>query len=147
MICNSDARLDESPVARDRGFGLVEVIVAMALLMVVALSMLPVFISALNLSKENVSLTTATQLVSEQMDLARGLAATCAAVHGFDSQVLGRQVEDPRGVVLVISMDTEDSCPTSYPSAFRLTVTVTELGKPGDVLAEAETRVMISSAS
>ena len=130
--------------ARDNhGFGLVEVIVAMALLMVVALAMLPVFVAALNLSKGNVAVATATQVVSEQMDLAHNLPASCVAVQTFRDEVLGRLVEDPRGVVLVITMDTDPGCPTSYPSAYRLTVSVAELGKPSDVIATAETRIMI----
>ena len=136
----------DSPRRDDAGFGLVEVIIAMALLMVVALAMLPVFISTLNLSKENVSVTTATQLVSEQMDLARAIPATCDAVHQFAAETLGRLVEDPRGVVLQITMDTPVNCPATYPAAFRLTVTVAEQGTT-NIIAQAETRILIKSTS
>lgn len=138
---------DDSQVDRAHdGFGLVEVIVAMALLMVVAVAMLPVFINTLFLSKENVSVTTATQLVSEQMDLARALSPTCVAVQDFAEETLGRLVPDPRGVVLEITMDTPSTCPLagSYPAAFILTVTVAEQGTT-DIIAEAETRILITS--
>jgi type II secretory pathway pseudopilin PulG len=144
MASSADAERDDASTPRESGFGIVEVLVAMALLLIVAVSMLPVFISSLKLSADNVSLTTATQLVSEQMDLARALAPTCDAVQEFADEVLGRLVEDPRGTVLEITMDAADTCPTSYPSAFKLTVTVTEQGS-STVIAEAETRVMISS--
>lgn len=147
MANNSDARLEEPSVARDRGFGLVEVIVAMALLLIVAISMLPVFINTLNLSKENVSVTTATQLVSEQMDQARSIPPSCFAVNTFRDETLGRTVPDPRGVVLIVTMTTDPSCPptSSYPTTYRLTVTVKEQG--GNViLAEAETQIMITRA-
>jgi len=145
MANNSDARLEEPSVARDRGFGLVEVIVAMALLLIVAISMLPVFINTLNLSKENVSVTTATQLVSEQMDQARSISPSCLAVNTFRDETLGRTVPDPRGVVLIVTMSTDAACPTSYPTTYRLTVTVKEQG--GNViLAEAETQIMITRA-
>lgn len=127
----------------DRGFGLIEVIIGMALLMIISVSMLPVFISSLYLSKDNVSLTTATQLVSEQMDLARGLPKTCRAVQQWALEVLDRIEEDPRGVVLQIKTEVPANCPTSYPSAFQLTVWVTEQGS-STIIAEAETRVIIT---
>lgn len=130
----------------DDGFGLVEVIVAMALLMVIALAMLPVFINSLNLSSTTVSVTTATQLVSEQMDLARSISPTCDAVHQFADETLGRLVEDPRGVILEITMVTPAACPTSYPAAFLLQVSVAEQGS-SEIIAEAETRILITSTS
>ena len=128
--------------AEGAGFGLVEVIVSMALLMVIALAMLPVFINTLYLSDESVSITTASQLVSEQMDSVRAIPQTCAAMHDFEDQVLGRIDEDPRGLRLVIKIDVPDTCPVSYPSAFRLTVSV-EKESGGDTIASAETNVVI----
>lgn len=148
MASNQGGLVDESPVTRDRGFGLVEVIVAMALLLIIALSMLPVFINALNLSKANVSVTTATQLVSEQMDQARSIPSSCLAVQTFRDESLGRTVPDPRGVVLVVTMSTDPGCPpaSSYPTTYRLTVTVKEQGGTV-ILAQAETQILITSTN
>jgi type II secretory pathway pseudopilin PulG len=140
-------RSNEREADPQGGFGLVEVMIAMSLLMVIAVAMLPVFVNTLRLSKETVSITTATQAVSEQMDLARyNIPPTCVAVQDFANQVLGRVVEDPGQSILVITMDAEDVCPnaTSYPAAFRLTVTVSDFAT-GEVVAEAETRLVITS--
>lgn len=132
----------------DDGFGLVEVIIAMSLLMVIAVAMLPVFINSLRLSSTTVSVTTATQIVSEQMDLARSIAPTCDAVQQFAEETLGRIVEDPRGVILEITMVTPATCPTpgTYPAAFLLQVEVREQGTT-EIIAEAETRILITSES
>lgn len=140
-------RREGAPHASD-GFGLVEVIIAMALLMVVAVSMLPVVISSIYLSKGNVSLTTATQVVAEQLDQARFISPTCDAIHQFVDETLGRTTTDPQGTILVISFTTEATCPTptSYPAAFPLTVTVTDQAT-GREIAEATTRVLITRES
>lgn len=140
---NDEDRLDDDAA---RGLGLIEVVVAMMLLALIAVSVLPVMINSLKLSATNVSLTTATQLVNEQMDSARGLASTCAAVQNFAADQLGLRVTDPKGRVLVIHRETVASCPAGYPSAliFKAWIT-TETGSQR--LAEAETRIYVASAS
>lgn len=129
------------------GFGIAEVLVAVMLLMVVALSMLPVVIAGLRASGTNVSVATATQLVSEQMDLARNISPTCAAVQTFAAETGGLLWTDPRGVVLEIHREAPTTCPapSSYPAAYRLNTWVTKVGET-DKLAEAETRIFIKSA-
>ena len=138
-----DEKSDDAPVD---GFGLVEVIVAMALLMVVAIAMLPIIVSSMYISKSNVSLATATQVVAEKFDEARFLPPTCAAMHDFDAQTLETLSPDPQGVVLEVDVDTPTACPLpgAYPAAFRLTVTVTDQ-ETGLVIAQAESRVLITS--
>lgn len=138
------ARSEQAVEDRDRGFGLIEVVIAMALLMIASLAMLPVVISALYLSKDNVSLTTATQFVAEQLDGVRGIPSTCDALHEFVDNNVGRQIADPQGVTLEISFDTETACPLSYPAAYRLSATVIDQ-ESGRVIAEAWTRVIVTS--
>lgn len=128
------------------GFGIVEVLVAMALLMVISLAMLPIFISSLKQAGTNISLTTATQVVSQEMDKARmNLAPTCAAVQGHASEVVGLFQEDPRGIVLDIHRDASDTCPTYYPAPYRYKVWVT-LHNSSVVIAQAETYIRITSS-
>lgn len=115
------------------------------LLMIVALSMLPVVITGLQASGTNVSAATASQLVSEQMDLARNIAPTCAAVKTFADETVGLLWTDPRGVVLEIHREAPTTCPVTYPAAYRLNTWVTKVGET-NILAEAETRIFIESA-
>jgi type II secretory pathway pseudopilin PulG len=128
----------------DEGFGMAEILVSVALLLVVAVSMLPVIISSLQASATNVSITTATQTVSEQMDLARDLSPTCLAIQGFANEATGLYVYDPRHVVILeVHRSAPATCPGTYPTAFALTAWVTEKGKT-EVLAKAETRIYIT---
>jgi prepilin-type N-terminal cleavage/methylation domain-containing protein len=132
----------------DEGFGLVEILVAMGLLSVIALSMLPIFISTLRLSSNNVSLTTATQLVSEQMDVARALAPTCSAVQAYAGETVGMFIEDPKGNVLQIHRSAPATCPVSYPAAFAFTAWVTRVDDTTNtVIATSETRIYIKSTN
>jgi type II secretory pathway pseudopilin PulG len=130
----------------DDGFGMVEVIVSLFLLGLMAIVILPVMISTLRLSSSNISLTTATQLVSEQMDVARGLSPTCAALQTWAAEQNGLLVTDPRGVVLEIHRQVPATCPTAYPSAFAFTAWVTVDGS-SDRVAVGETRVRLASAN
>jgi type II secretory pathway pseudopilin PulG len=135
-----------SRASRDSGFGMVEVVVSLFLLGVMAIAILPVMISTLRLSSSNISLTTATQLVSEQMDVARGLAPTCAALQTWAAERNGLLVTDPRGAVLEIHRQVPATCPTAYPSALKFTSWVTVDGAAAKV-ATGETRIRLASAN
>lgn len=129
----------------ESGFGMVEIVVAMFLLAVLAVTVLPVLISSLNLSVRNVSLTTSTQLVNQSMDEARGLAATCKALQVYSAESLGLLMTDPRGTVLEIHREVPATCPTIYPASFLFTSWVGVQGESAH-LAEAQTRILITSS-
>jgi type II secretory pathway pseudopilin PulG len=133
-------------VARTDGFGLVEVIVSLFLLGLMAIVILPVLVSTLRLSSSNVSLTTATQLVSEQMDDARGLAPTCAAIRAWAAQTTGLAVTDPRGTVLEAHRGVPAICPSAYPATFKLDAWVTIQGSTKRI-ADGQTLIRLASAS
>lgn len=129
----------------DAGFGLVEVLVSMMLLTIVSVSLLPIFVTALRLAASNVSLATATQVVSEQMDLARDLAPTCDAINGWVAYPIDQlNVNDPKGNTLVVHRESAVTCPATYPAAYRIYIYVTLQGS-NEKIAEAETRIHISS--
>jgi type II secretory pathway pseudopilin PulG len=130
----------------DGGFGMVEIIVSLFLLGLMAIIILPVMISVLRLSSSNVSLTTATQLVSEQMDEARGLAPTCAALRAWAAQTGGLVVADPRGAVLEAHRTVSSTCPTSYPATMTLTAWVTPQGSTSRI-AFGETYIRLATAN
>jgi type II secretory pathway pseudopilin PulG len=135
-----------SRVIRDSGFGMVEVIVSLFLLGLMAIAILPVMISTLRLSSSNISLTTATQLVSEQMDVARGLAPTCVALQTWAAERNGLLITDPRGAVLEIHRQVPATCPTVYPSVLKFTSWVTVDGSTAQV-ATGETRIRLAAAN
>jgi prepilin-type N-terminal cleavage/methylation domain-containing protein len=142
------ARRFQARRSDDSGFGLVEILVSMFILSIISLAMLPIFINTLQLSSRNVSLTTATQLVSEQMDVARALAPTCVAIQTYATETNGMFVEDPRGNILQIHRQAPATCPSAYPAGFAFTSWVT---LQGDVtatpIASGETRIYIKSTN
>jgi Tfp pilus assembly protein PilV len=127
------------------GFGMSEVVISMFMLALLALALLPLLISSAQLSSKNVTMTTATQLVNEQMDVIRGLAPTCSTITTFSGETVGLRTTDPRGTVLTVKRVTE-ACPSSYPGLMKFTAQVRADGST-QVLAQATTRIFVTSAS
>lgn len=137
------SRVVEAP-SRDSGFGIIEVVIAMFLLGLIAVAFLPLLQTSMKLASKNVTAATASQLVNEQMDTARGLAPTCAAIREFSTETIGLLIADPRGTVLEIHRHGPTTCPTSYPTSVIFRTTVTIQGS-SDVLSEATTRIYLKS--
>jgi type II secretory pathway pseudopilin PulG len=127
------------------GFGMSEIVISMFMLALLALALLPLLISSAQLSSKNVTLTTATQLVNEQMDVVRGLAPTCSTITRFSGETVGLRTTDPRGTVLAVKRTTE-ACPSSYPGLMKFTAQVRADGS-AQVLAQATTRIFVTSAT
>jgi type II secretory pathway pseudopilin PulG len=140
----SAARTHLSKVG-DRGFGMSEIVISMFMLALLALALLPLLISSVQLSSKNVTLTTATQLVNEQMDVVRGLAPTCSTLTRFSGETVGLRTTDPRGTVLAVKRTTA-ACPSNYPGLMTFTAQVRADGS-AQVLAEATTRIYVTSAT
>ena len=64
----------------DDGLGLVEIMVALFLLAILAISFLPVLIQGLQLSVRNATLSTASQVLNEELDRLAALDGTCTAL-------------------------------------------------------------------
>ena len=129
----------------DAGFGLVEIVVSMFLLAILAVAFLPILIDALRASVRNATAATATQLVSEQLDLVSLLPRTCAALASFESAAIPT-VTDERGIVYTSHRDAA-ACPSSgYPAAVSVRVWVTA-DSSSTLLIESTTTVIIESAS
>jgi type II secretory pathway pseudopilin PulG len=133
------------PQDGQRGFGMSEIVISMFMLALLALALLPLLISSAQLSSKNVTLSTATQLVNEQMDVVRGLASTCSTITTFSGETVGLHTTDPRGTVLVVKRITE-TCPSSYPGLMKFTAQVRADGS-AEILAEATTRIFVTSAT
>lgn len=131
------------PSREDAGYGLVEVVVSMFILAIIAMAFLPVLIQGMKSSVTNATSATAGQLVSQEMDAARALPATCAALDAFDDATPATST-DARGTVFQPHRSV-GACPTSYPGVIEVRVWITE-GAGTAVKAEAKTLVYVSSA-
>jgi type II secretory pathway pseudopilin PulG len=115
-----------APVRPESGFGVIEIVVSLMLLAVLAVAMLPTFVGSLTNSARNSSLATATQIVDQQLELARSAGDTCVALDAYEA-ALPAAVSDSRGVTYSISRSVD--CPAAaYPSTVRVTVSVSPSG-------------------
>ena len=120
-------------VMRTAGFGIVEVIVSMFLLSIMAMAFLPVLVQALQMSKVNASIATATQLLSADLDSARQLDLDCGSFPDSDFIAKGE---------FTVSR-TWDSCAGDIPTTVLYTSSVSATGTI-KVLAEASTLILIT---
>lgn len=125
----------------DDGVSLVEIVVAMTVLALIAVAFLPMLVTGLKLSATNSSVTTATQLVSEQMNLARSQPSTCAALTTFTNSATVTTT-DGNGKVLTTSRSL-GTCPTGSGTV-SFTASVTASGS-STVLATATTLIYVAS--
>ncbi|MEN2736632.1 prepilin-type N-terminal cleavage/methylation domain-containing protein [Microbacterium sp. X-17] len=132
-------------VRDDSGFTLIEVMVAMLLLVVVALALVPAFVSQMRATSTNTTIATASQLAGQQIDDAQSRAATCAALQSYQTETVPAVV-DGRGVSLQPHRIVTLPCPASYPSTIQVKVTVTLSGS-SSVIASVTTLVLVKAAS
>ncbi len=124
----------------DAGIGMIEIVVAMFMLALLALSFAPLLAGTLRLAAGNADRTTATELVERQLAEARGQTATCAGLTAYAASPVPTS-RTGRGVVLTSARDVV--CPPTYPGTARVTVRVTA---DGATLATASTLVYVGSA-
>jgi prepilin-type N-terminal cleavage/methylation domain-containing protein len=124
------------------GFTLLEVIVAMFLLAIVATGLIPALVGTLKLSSQNTTIATASQLVAQQIDIARSGTATCSALTSYQAVVIP-PVVDARGVSYQ-PIRNSVTCTAGASGIATVNVSVTLTGK-SQVLASAVTYVYITS--
>lgn len=129
----------------DAGFTLIEVLVSMLILAVIALALIPAFVSQMRATSTNTTIATASQLAGQQIDDAQSRAATCAALQAYQSQTVA-PVIDARGVTLQVQRTVALPCPSTYPATIKVQVSVTTSGSASS-LATATTLVLLKSAS
>ena len=133
----------------DRGFSLVEVVLAMFLLSVLALAILPLIIGATRLSVENEDLAAANSFASAQLAALReefptvpGAVNVCEDVLDYD----GREELDPMGTGNTATFEVPtDTCPTDYPHTIDVSVTVRD--QNGRELVVASSLILLSKTS
>lgn len=129
----------------ERGIGLVDVLVAMMLLAILAVSIVPAIALDMRVSSNNVDYATASQIVDRELDKAQvDVPKTCAALHSLVGDVIGNSEPDPRGTILTVTR-TLGSCPAVYPGVVSYTVTVSN--QSGASLSSATATIQLTSAS
>jgi len=132
-------------VRDERGIGLVDVLVAMMLLAILAVSIVPAIALDMRVSSNNVDYATASQIVDRELDKAQvDVPKTCAALQSLVGDVIGNSEPDPRGTILTIER-TLGSCPSVYPGVVNYTVTVSN--QSGASLSSATATIQLTSAS
>ncbi|MHB1171414.1 MAG: type IV pilus modification PilV family protein [Lacisediminihabitans sp.] len=127
-------------ICDDNGLGLIEIVISMFLLALLAVTFLPLIIQSLSLTRSNVTLATSTQLVSQQLDLARAQESTCEALTAFASTAVPTTT-DQRGVVL--QPQRAATCPSTYPGTAGFTASVVQSGSTL-VISSATTLIYVS---
>jgi len=123
----------------DEGLGLVEIVIAMLLLAVLAISFLPVLIQGLQTAAVNATRSTGNQLVQQQIENARAQKA-CQQIAALGPAAVS-PVVDPRNVTLLTTR-TPGTCPASYPGTISFEVTVRRQDT-GAVLSTAKTLIFV----
>jgi len=133
----------EAQKAHDEdGIGMIEIVVAMFLLALIALSFLPVLTQGLLASQKNSEVATASGLMATQLELARSAGSTCAAVDAFvqadplPATIDGRTYRIERSLV--------GAC-TATAGTATVRVDVIETTS-GNALATADTRLYVGGA-
>lgn len=124
--------------ANDSGLGLVEIVVAMFLFAIMAVAFLPAIIRGYEATRTNTTLSTATQLLSGQLESLRTTSGpSCASLLIFNAT----PVTDDRGVALRPTRTV--TCPLAYPGTARVVVgMVNDANSP---IATATTLVVVAS--
>lgn len=130
--------------SEDDGFSLVEVIMAMFLLAVLALTVLPLIIGATRVSVSNRDLVAATTFANAQLAPVKAAfpndpttPTSCAALRAAHAATA---VPDPAGTGLTADV-TIGTCPAAYPGTVTVTVRVID---DGTTIVTLPTRIMVS---
>lgn len=123
------------------GFSLIEIVIAMLVLALMALALMPMMISSLKLGVVNREIVSATSLANQLVtDARREGAGGCAALSAW----AGRHDLAPSGSGF--AAESTASCPSTYPGAARVSVTVGPDGDASRTLIKLTTKVMVPNA-
>ncbi len=141
-------RFDTVKVSEE-GFGIIEVVISLFLLSILSVSFIPLLVNSIKTTGKNTTITTATQIVNQEIEGARAVRSptatmpSCLDLTNFLNVTLA-SVTDPRGVTLLPRWDPT-VCPATYPGVVRARISVTRSGSATSV-AQAVTFIYVKSA-
>lgn len=115
----------------DRGFGLVEVIVSLALLGILFASAAPLMVGALRLTSTSVVQATASELANAQLERARAAATSCADYKNFLAVPISpATTTDARGITYTVTQTAASSitCPSAALLDYEVAVSTSTPG-------------------
>jgi prepilin-type N-terminal cleavage/methylation domain-containing protein len=127
----------------DDGLGLIEIVVALMILGILAISFLPILIQGLQTSVTNATRASAGQIAQQQIEIARAGGEDCSDLATLAATEVS-SVTDGRGTVLDIAK-TIDTCPVNFPSTVKYTVTVSKHSTHEQIVV-ATTLIYVSAA-
>jgi len=150
MITSSTNLDREASLNRAQGFGIIEVLISLALLSIISVAFVPLLLNSMKSASGNTTIATATQIVNREIEGVRAVrsptatAPSCYDVTQYLQATLAAVV-DPRGVVLHPQWDAT-TCPSNYPGTVRARVSVSRSGQLTPV-AQAVTLVFVKEAT
>lgn len=136
--------------ATDEGFGLVEIVVALFMLAILSVAFLPLLIQGLQVSADNATRATGTQILHDRLEAVRSQSVKCTEVRTALAGTVTSTVVDPRGIQFQVKT-VIPACPTttaSYPGTIAVTVEVRRMDRIDDPpVAQASTLVFVKSQS
>ena len=130
----------------ERGFGVVEIVVAMFLIGILAVAFLPILVQSVRVTATNARLTEATQIVAHQLERVGAAGSSCSAVKAVTA-TLPPVVTTERGSLqphLSLDLPPTDVCAEPYLRVVQLRVWVADVGS-SEELAAAETLVLLDA--
>ena len=119
----------------ESGFGLVEIIVALFMLAILAVAFLPLLIQGLQLSANNATRATATQILHDRLEFVRTQSTTCSTIKSAVERTEISPVQDPRGISFQVKTVVA-TCPTGAAAAIPGTIGITIEVRRADALTE-----------
>ena len=140
-------RPERTPKLRDeRGFGVVEIVVAMFLIGILAVAFLPILVQSVRVTAVNARLAEATQVVAQQLERVGAAGSSCSAVKAITA-VVPEVVSTERGELqphLRLDLPQTDVCVEPYLRVVQLRVWASDVGSTEE-LAAAETLILLDA--
>ncbi|SEM88079.1 type II secretion system protein [Cryobacterium sp. TMT1-3] len=130
----------------ERGFGVVEIVVAMFLIGILAVAFLPILVQSVRVTAANARLTEATQIVAQQLERVGAAGSSCSAVKAITA-IVPAVVSTERGLLqphLSLDLPVSDVCVEPYLRVVQLRVWVSDVGS-SEELAAAETLILLDA--
>lgn len=131
---------------RDRGFGLIEVVISMMLLALVSVAALPLLLQSMTTTTANAKTAIATQIVAQRLEQIRSSGSSCSAIKSLlattpPTESNGRGRYQPQWS---LGLPASDVCTAPYLRNVSVRVWVTEFGS-AKVLSEAHKLVLLDA--
>lgn len=130
----------------DDGVGIVEIMISLLIFAVIMMSLVPFLINTYTTSMKNSTIASATQIVNQQIELARGASSSCTEFSAFASAGAPTGLTDGRDLPLVVTQSLPDVAQCTNKPLQSMTVVVRERTASGRVLATSTVLIAVPRA-